>query len=85
MAASREWTEWHLTPAGWQRGSEKVDGPPATIVEPPADRVQTVEYQEELASSFSSLHKTTSVLWQTDDIALLDELLAKYGEAPHRL
>jgi len=25
MSASKEWTEWHLTPTGWVRGSEKVD------------------------------------------------------------
>ena len=24
MSASNEWTEWHLTPRGWERGSEKT-------------------------------------------------------------
>src|SRR5574343_541972 len=25
MAASSEWTEWHLTPRGWVRGSDQRD------------------------------------------------------------
>ena len=25
MKPSNEWTEWHLTPQGWERGTEKTD------------------------------------------------------------
>ena len=39
MSYSDEWTEWHLTPRGWERGSERTDGPDVEFKEPPADRV----------------------------------------------
>jgi hypothetical protein len=28
MAVSNEWTEWHLTPRGWEFGDEKTDFSP---------------------------------------------------------
>jgi hypothetical protein len=52
MSASREWTEWHLTPSGWQRGSKETDFAPATKVEPPEDRVLSCVYKETVASSY---------------------------------
>ena len=39
MAASNEWTEWHLTPRGWEEGSGRLDGVGVTHAEPPTDRV----------------------------------------------
>jgi hypothetical protein len=48
MTASREWTEYHLTPAGWMRGSEKTDFDQNEVT-PPADRVLTMRYVEEHA------------------------------------
>lgn len=38
MTASYEWTEYHLPPAGWVRGSEKTDFG-REEVEPPVDRL----------------------------------------------
>ncbi|AZT82117.1 MAG: hypothetical protein FH752_18770 [Marinobacter adhaerens] len=85
MSASKEWTEWHLTPTGWVRGSEKVDYQGVTTVEPPADRVLTCEYQEYLSSSFSSMDKGASVLWESEDKEKVAQLLKQFGECPQRL
>lgn len=44
MAASNEWDEWHLTPSGWVKGTEKTDFA-LNEVPPPKDRVATFKYQ----------------------------------------
>ena len=43
MAPRREWTEWHLTPAGWQRGATRVHGQGNTWADEPEDRVLSYE------------------------------------------
>ena len=43
MTASYEWTEYHLTPLGWVRGTVKTDFD-REDVEPPADRILSVRY-----------------------------------------
>jgi hypothetical protein len=46
MPISDEWTDWHLTPKGWESGSLKVDGQGVTDIAPPDDRVLTVREHE---------------------------------------
>ncbi|QHG70168.1 hypothetical protein [Ensifer adhaerens] len=84
MSASNEWTEWHLTPRGWEEGDSKTDFA-FNSKAAPADAVQTVKNREYLSSSFSKLEKTSEIQWSSDDKALIAELLAKFGEAPHHL
>lgn len=57
----------------------------ATTVEPPADRVLTCEYEEYLSSSFSSLDKEVSVLWQSDDKEKVARLMEQFGDCPRHL
>jgi len=84
MSASNEWTEWHLTPDGWQRGTEKEDFRRVDR-EPPVDRVLTVIYREFISSSFSPMEKSSYVEWQSNDAAAITALTAKYGPAPEHL
>ena len=51
MSLSQESTEWHLTPGGWQRGTERMDFGNVTVVEPPSDRVATYRWVEKLSSA----------------------------------
>lgn len=84
MSASNEWTEWHLTPKGWERGTEKEDFRRIDR-DPPTDRVLTAKYREYLSSSFSTMDKSSEVIWKCDDETSIAALLAKFGEAPRQL
>ncbi|MGO6998285.1 hypothetical protein [Rhizobium leguminosarum] len=84
MSASNEWTEWHLTPRGWERGDEKTDFG-RTSKPTPEDRVQTVEHREFLSSSYSKLDVTNDIIWNSGDEKLIAALRAKFGDAPNRL
>ena len=48
MAVSRQWTEWHLTPAGWVSGSSRRDGEGNVWRDEPEERVITFVYQEQI-------------------------------------
>lgn len=82
MSASYEWTEWHLTPAGWVRGSERTDFG-REEVEPPSDRVVTVRYIDE--NSGYKAHQSHSEEWRSDDDVAVKSLLDQYGPAPAHL
>ncbi len=85
MAASNEWTEWHLTPRGWERGSERDDSKGVTRRDKPAGSVMCVCYGEYAGYMVaSSYRKSLEETWRLDDESV-SELLNKYGEAPQRL
>ena len=84
MAASDEWTEWHLTPRGWERGSERVDVGNVTPRDPPADRVLTVRYRE-YSSWGANLTVYQDELWRSPDVESVDSLLRQFCEAPRSL
>lgn len=84
MSASNEWTEWHLTPAGWVRGTEKEDFRRIDR-DPPTDRVKTVSYHDYLSSSFSKPHRYHEVEWSSEDKAEIARLEAKFGPPPSNL
>jgi hypothetical protein len=85
MSASNEWTDWHLTPTGWKRGSEKEDGGGVTKKPVPEDCVLTVRHKEYLSSSFSKLEKTDETSWTGPDERIILELITEFGEAPKHL
>lgn len=84
MAASDEWTDWHLTPSGWERGSEKEDFN-STERPTPLDRVCTYRWREYLSSTFSTMDRKLELLWETDDKSALQSLKQKFGDAPKNL
>lgn len=85
MSASNEWTEWHLTPRGWERGREQVDFAGITERDRPSDAGQTVQNSEYMGSIYSASEKTQEVTWECGDRAATERLLAQFGPAPKTL
>ena len=85
MSASNEWTEWHLTLRGWERGSEKTDFGEAQIKAVPEDRVLSFKYREYMSSMHSKTDRSCAEIWRGANESLISELLAKFGDAPRRL
>ena len=84
MSASNEWTEWHLTPRGWERGTEKEDFRRVDR-DPPPDRVLTVTNQEYMGSTFSAMQKSSSITWESKDKGAIAKLKMQFGEPPTSL
>jgi len=85
MSASNEWTEWHLTPRGWECGTEKIDSAPTSPVPPPTDRVLTCRYHEFLGSIHSKVQRSVDEVWRGTDEVTVASLLTKFGICPERL
>lgn len=84
MSASNEWTDWHLTPRGWERGTESIDGN-QTPRERPADAALTRRYRETVSGMYSPMEKYSQDMWRGPDQARIDELLKKFGPRPTSL
>lgn len=81
-----EWSEWHLTPAGWKQGAQKREDSNQLIeVEAPADRVATYRYHENIAINSTWLQKQTLEIWRNPNSKIVDELLEKFGGCPESL
>lgn len=85
MTQSSEWTEWHLTPRGWERGSELEDFNYLIERQAPVDSVMTVKYSEVMRTPSSPVEEITHTLWQHSDQQLVSSLLGQHGPAPARL
>lgn len=85
MSLSDEWTEWHLTPRGWEEGSTQIDFGNRTNRPRPNDAVLSVKYREIVASMYSKCERTRHETWRSRDPTTVDALLAKYGECPESL
>jgi hypothetical protein len=87
MAIRKEWTEWHLTPRGWEQGSTRREGRGNDWRDEPADRLLSYQHIE-LHLSSGSARITTEETWRTKDPAALEQLrtaLEQHGPAPARL
>ena len=85
MAARKEWTEWHLTPAGWQRGATRVQAKGNTWVDDPEDRVVSFTYQEIETSAAPEVRTSLEETWRSKTATNIAELLTRYGTAPAKL
>jgi len=85
MSASNEWTEWHLTPRGWERGTEKLDFGGTTDRKIPKDRVLTKKYREKSSSIYSPQEKELNTIWSSNDNIRIQNLTKKFGECPKSL
>lgn len=79
--SSREYTEYHLTPNGWVKGTTQTDFNRIERPVPP-DRVLTQIYEEFLSSGYSPMDKTVGTIWSKGEGELEDELLRKFGPCP---
>ncbi|GGH09327.1 hypothetical protein [Silvibacterium dinghuense] len=85
MPLRKEWTEWHLTPRGWEKGATRVHGQGNTWVEEPLDRVLSYVYQELETSGAPEVKKWKEETWRSknaDDVAALEQ---KFGSCPDSL
>ena len=78
MDFSHEWTDWHLTPKGWVKGSYKVDFSEVRVAEIPADRVLTRRYEEKIASVSSPLKILKRNIWDNGNPELIKKLYKKH-------
>ena len=85
MSLSKEWTERHLTPRGWEEGSTQIDFGGIKEKTPPPDRVLTFRFTEERSSRFSKPDKWNEETWRSADSEAINELLTKFGPAPESL
>lgn len=76
---SKEWAEWHLTPTGWELGTEKYDNGTVTLRQPPPNRVQTI--REDQSDSYWQPHSLVSVeiTWESPDKEELERLYKQHG------
>lgn len=85
MPVRKEWTEWHLTPRGWEKGATRVHGQGNTWVEEPLDRVLSCVYQELEAGDPPELKKWSEETWRSKKEDEVKAALAKSGPCPERL
>jgi hypothetical protein len=85
MSMSYETTEWHLTPRGWVRGTQRLDFGSPKHVAPPKDRALTVRWIEEQTHPSAKSHKRSEEVWRAADEKSVSSLLKTFGPAPERL
>ncbi len=85
MAARKEWTEWHLTPAGWQRGATRVQGKGNTWVDDPEDRIISFVYQEVETSASPEIRRSAEETWRSKTATEVDALVTQHGGCPQKL
>ncbi len=88
MPIRKEWTEWHLTPRGWERGSTRVQDAGNTWRQEPADRLLSCVYTEQQVSPEGQVTGWCEFSWRTKDPGKLEQLaksLQQFGSCPGRL
>src|SRR5262249_41896973 len=75
-----KWTDWHLTPQGWVKGSSQAD-----IKSPPVDRLLTCRWSEITSLVNFKTDKRLVERWRSEDALIIDQLLDQFGEPPFAL
>ncbi|MBX9669978.1 MAG: hypothetical protein K2X93_20415 [Candidatus Obscuribacterales bacterium] len=74
------YSDRHLTPTGWIKGTERWEDGTLTVVEPPLNTAMTVRYSVPLRRA---PYITTQ--WKTDKPDQLSDLISKFGDLPQDL
>jgi hypothetical protein len=85
MSERHEWTEWHLTPRGWESGSNRIDPNNVTEKEIPVDRVISYRYREFMSSSFSKMDISLREVWNSQNKSVIKNFIQEFGSCPQRL
>jgi hypothetical protein len=85
MGLSNEWTEWHLTPRGWERGSDRVDFGNVTAAPDPEGSVLVYRYSEQQSSMYSKQETSLERVRGDANDPKVIELLASFGPCRERL
>lgn len=85
-----EWTRWHLTPEGWQKGSQKRRATRDIVeVNLPDNQVMSYTYREYLRPTdkqgIGGWEKLLLNDWCSSDKALVSNLLKQFGYCPRQL
>jgi hypothetical protein len=84
MAEDRTSTEYHLTPHGWVTGTYRYfDAVQGEEIQPPPDRVETIEVTSEQASGWSKTCSYSTSIWKSSHISET-ELDALYKKFPKK-
>jgi len=85
MAVRKEWTEWHLTPRGWEKGATRVHGQGNSWVEEHLDRLLSCVYQEIETDASPEAKKWSEETYRSKKGSDVEEALKKYGACPEHL
>jgi len=85
MSFSQEFTEWHLTSRGWERGTKVEMFKPPVFAEPPGDRVLSVKWLEDQPYPSDDMQTSLVELWRAPDSGAVRDLLARFGPCPEKL
>lgn len=85
MGLSDEWTDWHLTPRGWERGNGRRDFGISDERPIPPDTVSVWRHQERVSSMYSKLEQSESKVRDVAEPATIGTLMAKFGPCPKHL
>jgi hypothetical protein len=85
MELSEEWTEWHLTPNGWERGTTHRDFSGTTERPDPPGSVAVYEYREAPSSIYSRADRECDRIRLTGTKEEARLLLAQHGPCPEKL
>jgi hypothetical protein len=85
MAVRKEWTEWHLTPRGWEKGATRVHEQGNTWVEEPMDRLLSCVYQELETGASPEVKKWSEETWRSKKADEVEAGLKQFGACPERL
>jgi hypothetical protein len=85
MPVRKEWTEWHLTPRGWEKGATRVHGQGNTWIEEPLDRLLSCVYQELESTEPPEIKTWSEETWRSKNEDEVKAALAKSGPCPGKL
>ena len=74
------WTDWHLTPAGWVAGTNSIDGVSQHVL-PPCERVLSYRFRVALDFTLGRVE----MLYRSEDESMIRKLSARYGECPRKV
>ncbi len=81
MTVRKEWTEWHLTPRGWERGATRVHGQGNTWVEEPTRPLLSCVYQELESGDPPEIKKWSEETWRSKE----NEKVGRSSKNPARV
>jgi hypothetical protein len=85
MSASDEWTDWHLTPRGWERGDRCVDFAGVKEQNPkPEGTVAVYCYREVVSSIYSAVDRSVDGPRLLGTAEAHRDLLDRFGQPPQK-
>ncbi len=84
MAASNEYTDWHLVPTGWVQGTTLRDSGNVQAKKVPADCVMIARWKE-TCNGYGPVYGSSEILWASQDTEKIDLLIGKFGPSPKSL